>query len=652
MQKRAAATLPEDTECAELDEDVSSGKRLYVSDEDDELSKSLEVLVAPPPVKTAKKARVGVAPRVMTVKIHPLPAWAPMQMKVDIINTNTGVNTAAKQGELLSCIRFYTRYCFLQKRVYVLSDCKEFALAFGITDAQAGTVGTNLEHMGDQPFGVLVAERFRQVKDVVLYKIRENFDSLFRMCWESDGMQGFISGQMLILEAYKKAAEMREAAGIQSNVQRREPEVVIIDDGVMNERFLKNNMKLITDVWNPILDGVEDGFLLRDNEWGKRFLKSTSIILSWYLTYHFQLDDPKGAMQAEGKGGIDASKKTMAIAKGDLPLVEFPQMKKPLKWGNRRQVPWYGELPGGKGLLESVKEEIEYQMIEDLVKKNEGSGEPMMQKVCLGVVEHGVVNEFERLQELVKQRADLLEQYSKEYLADANESREKISRMGKWMVDGKANAELIGKQRVANHAVNQFVEDARLAYENAVKEELRYRVEGGQQPETSSLDVLGTYHVWQSELKKRGVFKDAVARYESSFTELMPAPKLNFAEGAALKASLPGMPSTMGGEFDGNAAQLQFEQFMLWMNMREQGKCGGENISGSGVGSVLSEAEDMGLGGSSADFDVMQARAKAGIDPSVVGALSSSTNATGSPSRVCALEEEEGMDIIYKSFEE
>jgi len=51
---------------------------------------------------------------------------------------------------------------------------------------------------------------------------------------------------------------------------------------------------------------------------------------------------------------------------------------------------------------------------------------------------------------------------------------------------------LLEKQRLANYAMVQFVRDAQAEYEKALKEELRWRVDG---PELSLLDILRVYYV-------------------------------------------------------------------------------------------------------------------------------------------------------------
>lgn len=58
--------------------------------------------------------------------------------------------------------------------------------------------------------------------------------------------------------------------------------------------------------------------------------------------------------------GMDVSNKMIAFQKGDAVMGnEWPPLKFPLKRGNKAQVQWYGELAGGKGFEDSVRQEIE-----------------------------------------------------------------------------------------------------------------------------------------------------------------------------------------------------------------------------------------------------------------------------------------------------
>ena len=92
----------------------------------------------------------------------------------------------------------------------------------------------------------------------------------------------------------------------------------LIDEKDVDELFLKGNMKLVSDVWNYILDVVEPELLLRDEEWTRKMIGSICTILAWYITYLFQLPDSKSTI--EEVGGIEVGDKANAIRKEDIGL--------------------------------------------------------------------------------------------------------------------------------------------------------------------------------------------------------------------------------------------------------------------------------------------------------------------------------------------
>lgn len=83
-------------------------------------------------------------------------------------------------------------------------------------------------------------------------------------------------------------------------VKRSATGLTIIVEEDVNDLFIKGNMKLVTDVWNVIMDVVEPELLLRYQNWANRLLKTTYTILAWYLTFLFELPDPMCAIAGDG----------------------------------------------------------------------------------------------------------------------------------------------------------------------------------------------------------------------------------------------------------------------------------------------------------------------------------------------------------------
>jgi len=169
------------------------------------------------------------------------------------------------------------------------------------------------------------------------------------------------------------AARINVAKAINlANAKRSRQHIDEMDEGVVSlniseheiiEWFLKGNMKLIHDIWSTALDVVEPDFVLKNEEWEKRFMKSTAVILSWMIAYTFRLEDPEEA----GVTPINSKEKTLCIFKGDLGFAGYPPLlKKPETWGGRRAVcDWYGEL---EAIQEQVEEQLEEELKEELKK--------------------------------------------------------------------------------------------------------------------------------------------------------------------------------------------------------------------------------------------------------------------------------------------
>lgn len=414
----------------------------------------------------------------------------------------------------------------VQKRNITAADRIDFAVCFGVSkdDAAAYEAGINCGGDGEKPWGVLIAERLKNYYHGLMAKLRENFDLLLIMFWNSESTKPWIRGQMIMVEAAKQAALLDGRQGMKRKLKcGGTGETPIIDEEDVDELFLKGNMKLVSDVWYHILDVVERELLLKDEEWGKRMLSSTCTILAWYITYLFQLPDPKGFMEGTvTSGGIEASDRTKAIHKGDLQISQlWPGLRVPLRWGKRRNsVPWYGELVGGRGLQDSVLEDLEVELAVAGVAEMTAAGmnidEGKKVDYPWKVLEDGIDVEAERLKKLLLSRSGLLEDLARKAQDKAKEAREKAMEMVRGMKLSRIYIENLVKQRMATEAIEQFCKSAWVAYEEAKRGEKQAEFEGnGSGAEV--LEVIGGFHVWMENIKKMGIFKDLGIEYEQSF---------------------------------------------------------------------------------------------------------------------------------------
>lgn len=113
-----------------------------------------------------------------------------------------------------------------------------------------------------------------------------------------------------------------------------------ISPGDIDKFFLKGNMKLISDIWAPVLDVYDDGVLLKAENvtFAKHIYSATMCILPTFITLVYE---PQPA------GEMTTTVKTNAIINADVEILElgFPRIRRPPKWNRRRQtVTKYGYL--------------------------------------------------------------------------------------------------------------------------------------------------------------------------------------------------------------------------------------------------------------------------------------------------------------------
>lgn len=115
----------------------------------------------------------------------------------------------------------------------------------------------------------------------------------------------------------------------------------------IRDKFLKGNIRLISDTWYPIVNTVPADFLLENPIWGQRFLDATCTVLSSVLTYFFHNEKVEEKIWFEiGKCPIAPDIMTACICKADADLpVDFPPVNKLSDWKTRKYpMTPYGEL--------------------------------------------------------------------------------------------------------------------------------------------------------------------------------------------------------------------------------------------------------------------------------------------------------------------
>ena len=505
---------------------LTTSKRTYISYDDEEEISWIEKPSTPHAIPIVSNPKSSKRRIVSSAKqISPWPKWLPENMKIEILAINQGANNLATKAELMACIHTWVRRYFWQIRNLSREGRDEISIGFGANEAQVKEMENDA---CNQPFGNTVALKIENYHHRLMAALQENIDLLLKMFWNCKEAQGFISGQLMKVEAKKQAALLRETGGVNVRVRGlglgSAPNTPIIDQDEVNKILIKGDMRLISDVWSYVLDVMDEGFLITNEVWGQRFLKSTCIILSWYITFLFQLPDPKAVMEDNFANGIEAANKTTAIYKGDLPLIEWPNFQQPVKWGNRVPAVSYGALVGSKGFEQVVPEEGEDELLMEYSKSmNIGNHDETKEKTILKLLDHGVDIEAANMEKLLIARAGVLEKLSKESTESAKSLMEKVVRIGAWMKEKKAMSEWVFKGRMALTAIDQFTDLASKAYEQAAEAERRKQLDGGigrAESQYQCLEVLATYNIWFNKVKSSGILEELGLQYEACFPPL------------------------------------------------------------------------------------------------------------------------------------
>ena len=461
-------------------------------------------------------ARAPPPPRLPTIVLD----WVPINMKVDILKANERGNL----DDVYSCVRWYIRVICLVKRDLTTEDRQKLVmLLFGLGEAQVqlvenSTVGDKKEH-----FGVKVGRKIKHYYNGLMEIFRKRFDALLTMFWKSKepDVKQFIEGRLMIWKVVHSANARRNLGRLEAD----ESSTPIIYEDEVNEWFLKENMKLVHDVWSTILDVVDTDFMLKNEDWNKVFLKSTSIILAWMITYTFRLENPEEAIKtalATGITPLSPKNKSTCIMKGDLQFTGYPNVNRPESWsGKRGGCSWYGELEGSKAIQEQVEEEVDNDLKEEMKKVEEVSKgpEPPEGLNVEGILDTSQLESHsEFLLEQMKRKADAYEALEKRSIEKRLEIGGQINKLQQWMQRSKVYQEKTLKNREAETYILSFLAEVEKQYLASEKEERASAVEmrpmNAQVP--SSLSVMGTLQVWLKNLKEQEWFIDCLKAYKTS----------------------------------------------------------------------------------------------------------------------------------------
>ena len=476
-------------------------------------------------------------------------------MKINIFRES---NTTDNEIEVLACARYYARVALLVKRSFEDGEFRRLVhCVFFMTEAQAQEI-MNSSKTGE-PFGVMVGRRYRGYTNYLCSRLRANFDCLLLMFWKDKNTKPIVDAQIGLW----KANQVLTAAS--RSTRTVNDSVPIISDEDINDFFLKNNYHLVSDIWSPILDVLPVDFLIMNNEWGKKFLKSTCIILSWYITYHFRLQDPLSMIEQGLGSGIETTLKTSAIAKGDLPFTGFPELRKPEgKWSKKMNWPWYGQLVGSRTLQDHLEEEIEGEVLLECGSKTEMSAED---EELPSVFDTVLLEDRARLMaDALKKRTEALIRLQR--IAEEKNIRllSELNQQELWLNNSRSQTERLVRQKEVGWVLEKFMQDVKKQFSMAESREQEANVLNRDlAPEQASPeDVIGSFVTWMEFIKEKAWFKELVVQYQRQIRGG------NFQQGVSpygmMQAASYGMP--LGGQ-QGMQNNVQWQ--MAHQGMQPQG---------------------------------------------------------------------------------
>lgn len=137
--------------------------------------------------------------------------------------------------------------------------------------------------------------------------LRDTFDAATKMFFNNDKCKELI--EMMRIQI---------ANMTMLKIEKKHP---YIHADIIAANFTQGNLKLVNDIWYPILDVVPRNFIIENKDWGNAFLDATNVILSYYISLKMDLNG-------------DAYAKTRALKHGDKFTIGLgiPLVRRPATW--------------------------------------------------------------------------------------------------------------------------------------------------------------------------------------------------------------------------------------------------------------------------------------------------------------------------------
>ncbi|KAF8427505.1 hypothetical protein EV426DRAFT_572183 [Tirmania nivea] len=293
----------------------------------------------------------------------------------------------------------------------------------------------------------------------------------------------------------------------------------------------EKGMKLVSDIWSPILDVVDIDYICTNPFWGERFYKATATVLAWMLTFHVKSEKARENANFEpGTYPYTADLVSKAIFKadsvlgggGDAVVGDWPTLKKPVNWTKKRgQLHCYGALKYAKiysqlaeAAVEEIDEEIGKPANRIIVPDRPTGLDEMMD----------VTNQMEQakwVMDNIKARSAALRLVEVQAGEKARLLEEESEKLLKWMKDMMIYTERAQKGKEVHMAVECYIMNAKRMFQDAMDKEKDGYVErgglvGSHGDSSGIAEIMGGFAAWIGKMRANKLFKAHVVNYNAA----------------------------------------------------------------------------------------------------------------------------------------
>ncbi|KAF8457343.1 hypothetical protein BDZ91DRAFT_786016 [Kalaharituber pfeilii] len=429
--------------------------------------------------------------------------WVHPDMKGD-----TEVAFTATSAELVGCVNFYVRVSMWKKREITKVDRDHFVqAAFGVSSFQLNLSEADGDSKKiNEPIGIIVARQIGLYAKSVLRKLRMHFEALLRMFLECEEANAIVSSILFQIKA--RGSE---------SIRLEHP---CVDPTEVKNIFIKDNLRLVCDVWHPIIDVVETDYLLINPMWAERFVRATCEALAWLITYFFRCERAEEQRSFElGRCPVNAEQITACIFKGDLAMIpEWPLIRKPMKWSQRKGASTvYGALKHVKIQRDLAESFVDDDIDREIRHPESGITVPKAPQGMREMFEcESMYTQADWVVSVLQARAQAMRSLQTETMRTAKALEEKSEALLDFMKQHKLNMEGAALNKMREMNAERFLVEAKKLFIEAESRECAPAHLGRVPAQMiSTTEIWGGFAAWVGLCKKEGYFGQLVNAYDT-----------------------------------------------------------------------------------------------------------------------------------------